>query len=405
MNGLAMSDLAPKGGWRTVRFDDIASMVNDRIDNPEEAGVDRYVGLEHLDTDSLRIRRWGSPSDVTATKLRFRRGDIIFGRRRVYQRKLAVADFDGICSAHAMVLRAKPDVALPEFLPFFMQGDIFMERAKAISVGSLSPTINWKSLAEEKFALPPLDDQRRIAGVLRAAERHVDALVQLSSRVGDLYRSSTSELFADSSLVGVRPTEWAPSSWACYRMEELVVPEAPICYGIVQVGEFDPEGVPTLAISSLAGNAVDRVHRTNRSIERRYGRSRVIPGDVVVSIKGTVGLAGLVPEGFSGNISRDLARLRLDRSRMLPSLFPHLWASPRFQRYIKSLVVGTTRAELSIAAIRKLEVPTPPISLQYELLEQLLAVSAAGSAVASHLSACRDNLALMTNRLLIRGTG
>src|SRR5258708_25409380 len=120
------------------RFDEMAVLVSDRIDNPSQASEQYYVGLEHLDSDSLAIRRWGSPSDVEATKLRFKKGDIIFGRRRVYQRKLAVADFDGICSAHAMMLRARPEVALPEFLPFFMQSDVFMERALEISVGSLS---------------------------------------------------------------------------------------------------------------------------------------------------------------------------------------------------------------------------------------------------------------------------
>lgn len=155
-----------KPGWQIWRFDQIATNVNERINDPSKAETEYYVGLEHLDSDSLKIRRWGSPSDIEATKLRFRKGDIILGRRRVYQRKVAVADFDGICSAHALVLRAKPYVVLPEFLPFFMQSDIFMERAKAISVGSLSPTINWKTLAEEKFSIPTIDKQKRIVKVL-----------------------------------------------------------------------------------------------------------------------------------------------------------------------------------------------------------------------------------------------
>ena len=150
--------------------------VNDRIDNPVDAGVERYVGLEHLDSDSLVIRRWGSPAAVTATKLLFRKGDIIFGRRRVYQRKLAVADFDAICSAHALVLRAKSGAVLHQFLPFFMQSDVFMERAKAISVGSLSPTINWRTLANEEFTLPPLDEQRRIATLLVSVDACCESL-------------------------------------------------------------------------------------------------------------------------------------------------------------------------------------------------------------------------------------
>ncbi len=95
-----MPNAVSRAGWRSYRFDEMATMVNDRIDDPSDADVDYYVGLEHLDSDSLTIRRWGSPTDVEATKLRFRSGDIIFGRRRVYQRKLGVAHFDGICSAH-----------------------------------------------------------------------------------------------------------------------------------------------------------------------------------------------------------------------------------------------------------------------------------------------------------------
>lgn len=154
----------------------MAINVNDRIDNPAEADVEHYVGLEHLDSDSLKIRRWGAPSEVEATKLRFRKGDIIFGRRRAYQRKLAVAEFDGICSAHAMVLRPKTEVVLPEFLPFFMQSDLFMNRALEISVGSLSPTINWKTLASQEFALPPMEQQRRVAMILTTAREPLEAL-------------------------------------------------------------------------------------------------------------------------------------------------------------------------------------------------------------------------------------
>jgi hypothetical protein len=102
----------PKAAGQRVKFGQLADCLNDRVDSPSQAGVDRYVGLEHLDPESLAIRRWGTPDDVQSTKLRFRPGDIIFGKRRAYQRKLAVADFEGICSAHAMVLRARPGVVL-----------------------------------------------------------------------------------------------------------------------------------------------------------------------------------------------------------------------------------------------------------------------------------------------------
>lgn len=171
-----MAEKNLKPSWKIWRFEQMVTNVNVRIDNPAESGMEHYVGLEHLDPDSLRIRRWGSPDDVEATKLCFKKGDIIFGRRRAYQRKLGVAEFDGICSAHAMVVRAKPEVVLPEFLPFFMQSDLFMNRAVEISVGSLSPTINWKTMAVQEFVLPTMEEQRRIANLLTEIESSVDAL-------------------------------------------------------------------------------------------------------------------------------------------------------------------------------------------------------------------------------------
>jgi type I restriction enzyme S subunit len=186
-----------KAGWARVRFDQIATQVNDRVDNPAEAGVERYVGLEHLDPDSLRIRRWGEPTDVESTKLRFQQGDIIFGKRRVYQRKVAVADFEGICSAHAMVLRAKAGAVLPDFLPFFMQSDLFMERALSISVGSLSPTINWKALAAEEFLLPPIQEQARLLEVLLAASELRDGLGSVADTAATAMRSLCKRVFIE----------------------------------------------------------------------------------------------------------------------------------------------------------------------------------------------------------------
>ncbi len=156
-------------GWECVKFGDIADCISKRVE-PSETDLDVYVGLEHLDSDSLKIKRYGKPSDVEGIKLYVQPGDIIFGKRRAYQRKLAIADFEGICSAHAMVLRAKEEKILRNLLPFFMQSHIFMDRAIAISEGSLSPTIKWKTLCKQEFPLPPAQEQKRISNILWAVE-------------------------------------------------------------------------------------------------------------------------------------------------------------------------------------------------------------------------------------------
>lgn len=204
-----------KPGWEKVPFGDIAQNIAVRVD-PAEAKTDIYVGLEHLDPSTIHLRQWGHPSDVTGQKLTFKKGDVIFGRRRAYQRKLAVAEFDGICSAHAMVVRAKPKMILPEFLPFFLQSDMFMERAIEISVGSLSPTINWTTLRVQEFPLPPLEEQKRIAEILWAADEAVEAKNNLvaalkvakSVSIKELCQKGISHSSFQTSVLGETPDVW-----------------------------------------------------------------------------------------------------------------------------------------------------------------------------------------------------
>lgn len=147
--------------YQEVKFGEIANHISKRVE-PSETTLEVYVGLEHLDPDSLKITRHGVPSDVAGQKLLVKKGQIIFGKRRAYQRKVAVADWDCICSAHAMVLEAIPGKILPEFLPFFMQSNQFMERAVEISEGSLSPTIKWKNLEQQSFIIPNLGEQSKV---------------------------------------------------------------------------------------------------------------------------------------------------------------------------------------------------------------------------------------------------
>lgn len=171
-------------GWQMVKFGDIAKHISKRVE-PSETDLGIYVGLEHLDPDSLKIKRYGVPADVEGQKLLVKKGQIIFGKRRAYQRKVAVADWDCICSAHAMVLEANPENVIPEFLPFFMQSDVFMNRAVAVSEGSLSPTIKWKVLSSQQFYFPNKEEQEEI---LRLVSK-LDELLELQKVVVDSLRN------------------------------------------------------------------------------------------------------------------------------------------------------------------------------------------------------------------------
>ena len=161
-----------KPGWMLAKFGDVVQQCKDKVD-PETSGLERYIAGEHMDTDDLRIRRWGTIGDGylgPAFHMRFRKGQVLYGSRRTYLRKVAVADFDGVCANTTFVLEPRNDLLIPELLPFIMQSESFVRHSVEQSRGSVNPYVNFSDLAWYEFALPPLDEQRRIAAVLWSVE-------------------------------------------------------------------------------------------------------------------------------------------------------------------------------------------------------------------------------------------
>ena len=122
--------------------------------DPERDGFERYLGLEHLKPSDLKVCSWGDIVDGTTFTSVFKPGQVLFGKRRAYQRKVAVADFSGVCSGDIYVLEPKGDELLPEMLPFICQSESFYDYVISMSQGGLSPRVNWKALAKYEFALP-----------------------------------------------------------------------------------------------------------------------------------------------------------------------------------------------------------------------------------------------------------
>lgn len=362
-----MSGKALKPGWKTWRFDQIAINVNDRIDNPSESGLEHYVGLEHLDPDSLKIRRWGTPDDVESTKLCFKKGDIIFAKRRAYQRKLGVAEFDGICSAHALVLRPRTDVVLPEFLPFFMQSDLFMHRAVEISVGSLSPTINWKTLAAQEFTLPSLPEQERLSELLDVCFASVEAIWETVS-TGRSLRMSL--LFNHAETLRKQQT---------VILESVVEEGRPITYGIVKPGLHYEGGIPVIKVKNFPDGFVveDDLLRTSPDIEKDYKRSRLMAGDLLFSIRGTVGRMAFVPPGLHGaQITQDTARISVDK-KFDARYIRYMIESPYVVSQIRANTMGLAVQGINLGDLRKVAIPLCSLEHQIEIADELGALDSA----------------------------
>lgn len=210
-------DNLDKSTWQTYRFEQIARSIGERVE-PSNTDLETYVGLEHIDAESIHIKRFGAKADVSGTKLRCYPGDVIFGRRRAYQRKAAICEFDGFCSAHSLVLRANPKVIDPKLFPFFLHSDTFMHRAVDISVGSLSPTINWTTLKTQQFLLPPKDQQAKLAELFWAADAAIESQTEndkaVQSAIAAIFLEAISESHDDVPLseVGEVVTGATPST-------------------------------------------------------------------------------------------------------------------------------------------------------------------------------------------------
>lgn len=184
-----MAELKP--GWQRVKFGDVVRLNKETCKDPEAEGIERVLGLEHLEPGNLRIRSWGHVADGTTFTNRVRPGQVLFGKRRAYQRKVALVDFEAVCSGDIYVLESGDTELLnPQLLPFICKTDAFFEHAVGTSAGSLSPRTNWKSLAEYEFMLPPIDEQYRLARLCSSLEAVFQSCKYACDRLEKAFRSS-----------------------------------------------------------------------------------------------------------------------------------------------------------------------------------------------------------------------
>lgn len=175
-----------KSDWKRVAFGDVVRNANEAVRDLDAAGIDRVIAMEHLQSGELHISRWGSAEDGTTFTRRVKPGQTLFGKRRAYQRKVAYARFDAVCSGDIYTFEADETRMLGQILPFVVQSEEFFDHALGTSAGSLSPRTNWRELAKFEFDLPPLDEQNRIADLLWAIERHRVALVRGKAALSDV---------------------------------------------------------------------------------------------------------------------------------------------------------------------------------------------------------------------------
>jgi type I restriction enzyme, S subunit len=344
----------PEAGWRVAALGEIVERHVERCEDPLKSGFEAIVGVDDLDSNDLRLRRHGRigiEALPPTFRFVFRSGMVLFPTRRPSLRKCALAPFDGITGEKVLVLKSRdPFVVDPDFLPFLLTSEPLRQWAIGKAIGSVTPHFRWGDLAEFPCPLPPLTEQKRIVAVMAAIQDALDAATHLVGEAKRTY-TATVDSIADRA---VRTGHMLP-------LDELIEDGRPITYGILKPGTGFPGGIPVIKVRDYPdGKILDGdLLLTDPAIDQEYRRSRLKTGDLLISIRGTIGRIAFVPDHLHGaNITQDTARLSIKSS--INSRFVRAMLGASISKaQIRANTTGLAVQGINLGALRRIRVPLP----------------------------------------------
>ena len=341
------------------RFEQIAFSSTEKK-KPTDEDKYTYIGLEHLDAGSLQITRYGSDVAPIGEKLVMREGDVLFGKRRAYQKKVGIAPFDGIFSAHGMVLRPKEDVVDKDFFPLFISSDYFLDAAIKISVGSLSPTINWSDLKVIEFELPDLEKQKELAKVLWAMDATKRSYQKLLQNTDELIKSQFIEMFGDA----IKNPKGLPS---------MTIGEIAECYAgatpSTKVTDYwDNGSIPWMSSGEVhQGRVFDTEKRITQLGYNSCSTKMVPEHSVVMALAGQGKTRGTVAvTGIKLCTNQSLCCIIPDESVLSDYLYYHL--KLRYEEMRQLAGVADGRGGLNLKLIQGINILVPSLNMQNDFI-------------------------------------
>lgn len=182
-------------GNESLTFGEAAMLIRETV-QPKNVGSIPYIGLEHIEEGSLRLNGFGKAKDVTSTKFRFSRGDVLFGKLRPYFRKVIRAPFDGVCSTDIWVVRATSNTN-QGYLYYWMASKPFVDFATRGSEGTRMPRAKWEHVSRYEQTRLPMDDQRAIAHILGSLDDKIELNRQMNRTLEAMAQAIFKSWFVD----------------------------------------------------------------------------------------------------------------------------------------------------------------------------------------------------------------
>lgn len=317
------------------------------------------VGLEHLIPGQVELTQWSEDADNTFTK-GFKKGQMLFGRRRAYLKKAALAPFDGICSGDITVIEASPERIMPELLPFVIQNDSLFDYAVEKSAGSLSPRVKWEHLKNYEFELPEMEHQRALVDLLWAMTRTKKAYQELVKKTDELVKSQFIEMFGDCIE--------NEKEWPTKPLMEVLAEGRTVTYGIVKTEDDIPGGVPVFRPVDISQGHVPHraeLKRTSAEISQQYKRTVLKGNELLITVRGSIGETFQITDEFSGcNVARNIVPLEANSEILDQGFLKIVLDSPAFQRKLASLTKGVALKGINMNEFKMCPIILPPLSLQ-----------------------------------------
>ncbi|WP_217992309.1 restriction endonuclease subunit S [Nitrosomonas ureae] len=369
-----------KRNWTKVKLGDVVAEPRDTVKDFASEQIEHVVGLEHIDSEDIHLRRSASMDSSTTFTKKFSAGDVLFGRRRAYLKKAAQAKFSGICSGDITVMRAKEDL-LPELLPFVVNNDKFFDYAVKHSAGGLSPRVKFKDLAHYEFLLPPKEQQEKLAELFVSLSAVLEQSLFLLKN-NEIYIESLVENNLTSTRVGGILNDY------CSNDGIRIGPFG----SLLHASDYQSEGVPVVMPADIVDGVINEkgIARISNKKAEELANYRLKENDILFPRRGDLTKRAIVLNHQENWIcGTGTIRVRVNESVNSRTVF-YAVTSKSTNNWLCGSSVGTTMQNINASAIKKIPFHLPKGAEAQKTLRDIESAIAASICIKNHITSSEN---------------
>jgi len=364
--------------WPTETLDSVAVLDRQSV-HPSEADTGTpYLGLEHLDGDGgINCVETIESAGLKSNKFRFSERHILFGKLRPYLRKTVRPEFSGVCSTDIIPILPK-DVMSRDYLFYFLRTPATVELATSRCSGANLPRLSPKQLSAFQIPFPPLAEQKRIAGILDAADALRAKRRESLALLDTLLQATFIDMFGD-------PVT-NPRGWEVLEFGVI---------GTSRLGKMLDKGkevgdcqYPYLANTNVQWGRFEMSElRTMDFTQSNREEFKLEEGDVLICEGGEVGRAAIWrAERDNVFFQKALHRVRLDPEIAVPEyVYYYMWfmaTNGGFRDFTNSATI----AHLTGIKLKRLPFPCAPLDSQRRFADIVESVENQKASQRAHLA-------------------